>query len=255
LQPRVEGSPIQVDACESGSNASERCDLDGSPEPSSAPRYIVGMGASAGGLEALEEFFRHIPTETGLAFVVVQHLSPDFESVMDELLVRQTELPVQTVVDGMQVLADHVYLIPPKKEMIISGGRLLLTDKDPKQGLTLPIDQFFRSLAQDAGARSIGIVLSGTGSDGSRGIREIHDAGGLVSQREVRWDAAECGGHGRRRRQSDSIRDGRCAGALCAASDCQRLAVVGRQAVRWRGFDGPPAENVAGRLWDRLFAV
>ena len=144
------------------------------------PTVIVGIGASAGGLEALEMFFDHMPVGSGLAFVVVQHLSPDFKSLMDELLSRHTEIHIHRVVDGMEVEADSIYLIPPKKEMIVSGGRLLLTDKDPGQSLTLPIDVFFRSLAQDMGNRSLGVILSGTGSDGSRGIRAIHEAGGLV---------------------------------------------------------------------------
>ena len=144
------------------------------------PQYVVGIGASAGGLEALEQFFDKMPAKTGLAFVVVQHLSPDFRSLMDELLARRTAIPIRRVEDGMAVEPDTVYLIPPKKEMIISGGKLLLTDKDPSQTLTLPIDHFFRSLAQDVGEGAIGIVLSGTGSDGSRGIRAIHDAGGLI---------------------------------------------------------------------------
>lgn len=142
--------------------------------------FVVGVGASAGGLEALERFFANMPAETGMGFVVVQHLSPDFESLMDELLGHRTKIPIHRVEDGMVVRPDAIYLIPPKKEMIISQGRLLLTDKDPAQGLTLPIDQFFRSLAQDAGSQAVGIVLSGTGSDGSRGIRHIHESGGLV---------------------------------------------------------------------------
>lgn len=142
--------------------------------------WVVGVGASAGGLEALESFFANLPHDTGMAFVVIQHLSPDFKSVMDELLARHTGLPIHRVTDGMLVEPNAVYLIPPKKEMIISGGKLLLSDKDPQQGVTLPIDIFFRSLAQDVGHRSIGIVLSGTGSDGSRGICDIHSSGGLV---------------------------------------------------------------------------
>src|SRR3954466_10737785 len=145
-----------------------------------APMYVVGIGASAGGLEALEKFFDHVPAKTGMAFVVVQHLSPDFKSLMDELLARHTELPIRLVEDGMLVERDHVYLIPPKKEMIISGGRLLLSERDRQQELTLPIDVFFRSLAQDCGQRAIAIVLSGGGTDGSRGVRAVHDAGGLV---------------------------------------------------------------------------
>src|SRR5581483_8306074 len=150
------------------------------PQLSSSPSYVVGIGASAGGLEALERFFETMPDHTGMAFVVVQHLSPDFKSVMDELLARKTRLPIFRVEEGQEVRADAVYLIPPKKDMIIANGRLLLTDKDPKQLVTLPIDHFFRSLAHDCGERAIGVILSGTGSDGSRGLRDIHDAGGLV---------------------------------------------------------------------------
>lgn len=163
------------------------------PEPPETrrPNYVVGIGASAGGLEALERMFRRMPADTGMAYVVVQHLSPDFESMMNELLDRQTSIPIHIVEDGVSVKPDAIYLIPPRKEMIISDGRLLLTDKDPRDGLSLPIDQFFRSLASDAETRAIGIILSGTGSDGSRGIREIHNAGGMViaqSEETARFD-------------------------------------------------------------------
>ena len=156
------------------------------------PSYVVGIGASAGGLEALERFFDNVPQDTGMAFVIVQHLSPDFKSLMDELLARHTELPIHLVEDGMPVEADHVYLIPPKKEMIISGGRLLLSEQDRQQERTLPIDVFFRSLAQDCGPRAVAIVLSGGGSDGSRGIRDVHEAGGLVIVQDV--DSAQFDG-------------------------------------------------------------
>jgi two-component system CheB/CheR fusion protein len=145
-----------------------------------APLYVVGIGASAGGLEALEAFFDNVPKASGMAFVVVQHLSPDFKSFMDELLARHTDLPIHPVEDGMLVEPNHVYLIPPKKEMIVSGGRLLLSERDRQQELTLPIDVFFRSLAQDCGPRAVGVVLSGGGSDGSRGIRDVFQSGGLV---------------------------------------------------------------------------
>jgi two-component system CheB/CheR fusion protein len=144
------------------------------------PTYIVGIGASAGGLEALERLFEKMPTNTGMAFVVVQHLSPDFKSLMDELLSRRTTLPVHRVENGMIVEPNSIYLIPPRREMIFSDGKLLLTEMDPHQGLTLPIDYFFRSLAQSCGHNAIAIVLSGTGSDGSRGIQDVHSAGGLV---------------------------------------------------------------------------
>ena len=144
------------------------------------PRYVVGIGASAGGLEPLTRFFDRLPIDTGMAFVVVQHLSPDFKSLMDELLARHTRLPIHLVENGMPVEADHIYLIPSRTEMIISGGRLLLTESERQQELTLPIDVFFRSLAQDCGPRAVAIVLSGGGSDGSRGVRDVHAAGGLV---------------------------------------------------------------------------
>lgn len=147
--------------------------------------YVVGIGASAGGLEALERFFDSLPAKTGAAYVVVQHLSPDFKSLMDELLARHTELPIRLVEDGMAVEPDTVYLIPPKKEMIIAGGRLLLSDRERQQELTLPIDVFFRSLAQDCGKHAVAIVLSGGGSDGSRGIRDVFEAGGLVLVQDV----------------------------------------------------------------------
>ena len=150
------------------------------PRATTVPDYIVGIGASAGGLEALQVFFTHMPVDSGLAFVVVQHLSPDFKSMMDELLARHTEMSIHRVENGMTIEANAVYLIPPRKEMIVSDGQLLLTDKDLSKGISLPIDVFFRSLAQDAGSRAVAIVLSGTGSDGSRGVVDVHQSGGLV---------------------------------------------------------------------------
>jgi len=144
------------------------------------PRLIVGVGASAGGLEALEKLFEGMPTDSGLAFVVVQHLSPDFKSLTDGILARKTRIPIRVVEDGLRIDRDVIYLIPPKKDMIVSGGRLLLSDKDPTQLLALPIDHFFRSLAQDAASRAVAVILSGTGTDGSRGVRDVHDAGGLL---------------------------------------------------------------------------
>lgn len=158
---------------------------------STEPFYVVGIGASAGGLEALEQFFEHVPEDSRLCFVVVQHLSPDFKSMMDELLARRTQIPIVRVEDGIEIGPNKIYLMPPRKEMILSAGKLFLTDKDPSQGFALPIDRFLRSLAQDFGSRSIGVILSGTGSDGSRGIRDIHDAGGLVvaqSEESAKFD-------------------------------------------------------------------
>jgi two-component system CheB/CheR fusion protein len=140
---------------------------------------IVGIGASAGGLESLENLFSSLPDDTGLAFVVVQHLSPDFRSLMDELIARHSKMPVALVHDGMPVKANHIYLMPPRKEMIIRDRHLWLTDKEPHT-FSLPIDAFFRSLAQDVGPQAVAIVLSGSGSDGSRGIVDVERAGGVV---------------------------------------------------------------------------
>lgn len=142
--------------------------------------HVVGIGASAGGLEPLERLFSHLPADTGMAFVVVQHLSPDFKSLMSELLSRRTSMPVRPAEHEMPVEPNCVYLIPPTKEMTIKQRRLLLHDKDPKHGLALPIDLFLRSLANDLGERSVAVILSGSGSDGSRGIQDIHRAGGTV---------------------------------------------------------------------------
>jgi two-component system, chemotaxis family, CheB/CheR fusion protein len=149
-------------------------------EPHTCPSFVVGIGASAGGLESLEKLFQNLPADTGMAFVIIQHLSPDFKSMMYELLARDTKMEIHRVEDGMLIEANHVYLLPPKKEIIIAGGELHLIDKDVSKGLTLPIDRFFESLARECGPRAIGIILSGSGSDGSRGIRDLAQAGGLV---------------------------------------------------------------------------
>ncbi|MEM6329039.1 MAG: chemotaxis protein CheB, partial [Planctomycetota bacterium] len=147
--------------------------------------HVVGVGASAGGLEALERLFDGVEPDSGMAYVVVQHLSPDFKSLMDELLARHTRMPIFKATDGVRVEPNTIYLMPPKTEMIISGGRLLLKDKEPSNGLSLPIDRFFRSLAQEAGEAAVAVVLSGTGTDGSRGVREVSECGGLVIAQSV----------------------------------------------------------------------
>lgn len=145
-----------------------------------ALKYVVGIGASAGGLEALEQLFANMPMKTGMAFIVVQHLSPDYKSMMDELLARKTMIDIKVVTDQMVIEADTIYLIPPKKEMITANGRLYLTERETNDGINLPINTFFRSLAETYQDKSVAVVLSGTGSDGSKGITQVHDAGGLV---------------------------------------------------------------------------
>ncbi len=153
----------------------------GQPETdTSGLGYCVGVGASAGGLEALESFFASLPADSGMAFVVIQHLSPDYKSMMVELLSKRTAMKVLRAEDGMQVEPDHVYVITPRKNLTIFHGRLVLTDTDPARGVNLPIDIFLRSLADDQGERAIAVILSGTGSDGVRGVRAVKEAGGMV---------------------------------------------------------------------------
>lgn len=144
------------------------------------PRYYVGIGASAGGLEALEELFTNMPEKSGLSFIVIQHLSPDYKSMMVELLSKKTALAVTRAEDNLRVEPDTIYLIPPRKNLTIFHGRLFLTDQDHSRGINLPIDVFLRSLAEDQGEKAIGIILSGTGSDGVRGIRALKETGGMV---------------------------------------------------------------------------
>lgn len=146
----------------------------------SSPACIVGLGASAGGLEALEVFFDQMPSDTGMAFIVVQHLSPDYKSLMGEILRKYTTMPIFEVEHDMPVQSNRIYLIPPRKIMTIEGGRLQLTASVRHSGIQLPIDTFFRSLAASCGSRAVGIVMSGTGTDGSHGIMDIKEAGGLV---------------------------------------------------------------------------
>ena len=145
------------------------------------PSHFVGIGASAGGLEAIEAFFKNMPANSGLAFVVIQHLSPDYKSLMVEILSKKTTMKVHRAEDGMPVLPDNVYLIPPKKNLTIFHGKLLLNDQEHVKGIiNLPIDIFLRSLAEDQGDKAVAVILSGSGSDGMRGVRAIKEFGGMV---------------------------------------------------------------------------
>jgi two-component system CheB/CheR fusion protein len=148
------------------------------------PSHVVGIGASAGGLEALQKLFESLACDTGAAFVVVQHLSPDFKSVMAELLAKCTKMAVYNVEDGVEIKANTVYLIRPRKNLIIAEWRLHLSDQMPSERPSLPIDVFFRSMAEDKQHKAIGIILSGTGSDGTRGVKALKEAGGMVIVQE-----------------------------------------------------------------------
>lgn len=144
------------------------------------PLYIVGIGASAGGLEALEQLFSHMPIRTGMGYVVIQHLSPDYKSLMVELLSKHTKMKVIRAQHDMAVTPDTIFLIPPGKTMTIYNGRLQLQEKNADIPVNLPIDMFLGSLARDRGDRSVAVILSGTGSDGTRGVRAVKEAGGMV---------------------------------------------------------------------------
>jgi two-component system CheB/CheR fusion protein len=141
---------------------------------------IVGIGASAGGLEALEVFLRHVPKNSGMAFVIVQHLDPRRKGMLVELLQRVTTMPVDQAADRITVEPDHVYVIPPNRDMSLLHGALHLLPQTAPHGLNLPIDFFFRSLAQECQARSIAVILSGMGTDGTLGVRAIKENAGAA---------------------------------------------------------------------------
>ncbi|GAB4529172.1 MAG: chemotaxis protein CheB [Pleurocapsa sp.] len=148
--------------------------------------FVAGIGASAGGLRALEEFFENLPMDSGAAYVVIQHLSPDFKSLMKELLERRTRMAIYRVTDGMTLEPNSIYLIPPGKNLVVDNCQLLLSDQEERNrhGLNFPIDIFFESLAKNYSERSIGVILSGTGSDGTNGLRAINEAGGFALVQE-----------------------------------------------------------------------
>jgi len=141
---------------------------------------IIGIGCSAGGLEALEKFLTHLPTDGAMALVVIQHLAPDHDSTLPELLRRFTSLEVIAAADGMVVQPGWVYVIPPNKDLSLLHGRLRLLEPVAPRGLRLPIDFFLRALAEDQGERAIGVILSGMGSDGVFGLRAIREKNGLT---------------------------------------------------------------------------
>jgi two-component system CheB/CheR fusion protein len=185
---RPEGKPAAQDqkGTPIASSSAGEVGEDVLAEPSEVSRGrafpIVGIGASAGGLSAFEAFFSGLPADTdpGIAFVLVQHLAPDHKSILTDLIRRYTRLRVFEVEDGMIVRPNCAYIIPPGRDMACLGGALSLLQPSAPRGQRLPIDFFFRSLAQDQGEQAIGIVLSGTGSDGALGVRAIKGEGGMV---------------------------------------------------------------------------
>ena len=176
---------------------------------------IVGIGASAGGLDAFEQFFRGAPSHCGMAFVLVQHLDPEHISMLTEILQRVTELPVVEVTDQMPVELDHVYVIPPNRDMTIHEGILRLSLPEQPRGQRMAIDDFLISLAADQGRQAIGVILSGTGSDGTVGLQAICAAGGIAlvqDPADAKYDGMP----------NSAIRSG-CAARIALPSEMLRL--------------------------------
>jgi two-component system, chemotaxis family, CheB/CheR fusion protein len=141
---------------------------------------VVGIGASAGGLEAFRQLLSHLPTDTGMAFVLIQHLAPDRESLLREILARETTMPVVEVVNDLAVEPNCVYVIPPNTKMTIEQGLLKLTPREKSRAMVKPVDTFFLSLAADLGSKAIAVVLSGGDGDGSQGLEAVKEAGGIT---------------------------------------------------------------------------
>src|SRR5690349_7717367 len=157
--------------------------------PEESPAFpIVAVGASAGGIEALTRLVRELPVDTGMAVVVLQHLSPKHESALSAILGRVTRLPVSEAEPDTVVEPDHVYVMPPGKSMVLSHGALALGPRPASVAQYRPIDHFMRSMVEERGHRSIGIVLSGTGSDGTLGLTEIKAAGGITFAQDASAD-------------------------------------------------------------------
>ncbi len=167
-----ESAPSADEAQPAAEGQSESSDELGFP--------VVGVGASAGGLEAMEQFLQHLPAEAGVALIFVQHLSPKHVSNLANILPRSTKMSVCEVSDGMRIERDTLYVIPPDRDLGVIHGTLQLFERPKAQARHMPIDYLFRSLAQDQGDRSIGVVLSGTGSDGAEGLRAIKAEGGVT---------------------------------------------------------------------------
>ena len=153
---------------------------DGSKLKPNQTFLVAAVGASAGGIEALTELVRDLPTDTGIAFVFVQHLDPKHHSILTELLAKETKMKVSEVADGMRLEPNHVYVIPPNKAMTLSDHTLKLRPREDQPGGHMPIDHFMRSLAEEQGTRAVGVILSGFGSDGTLGLAEVQAQGGVT---------------------------------------------------------------------------
>ncbi len=213
--------------------------LSASPETSCFP--IVGLGASAGGLQVFTQFLKAIPANSGMAFVLVQHLDPDHKSLMVKLLESHTKMSVALASDGISVAPNHVYVIPPKATLLLEDGKLRVTAPQQRNGDRLPIDAFFRSLAEEKGNRAIGIVLSGSGGDGMLGLKAIKQVGGYAIAQEP----------------SEAPHDGMPRNAIANNATNQVLAIIDMPNALQR-YANTPCVDAKGRvpvLGDRARAV
>jgi two-component system, chemotaxis family, CheB/CheR fusion protein len=202
---------------------------------------VVGIGASAGGLEAFTRLIGHLPPDTGLAFVLVQHLDPAHQSLLAELLARAASVPVVEAKDGMRVERDCVYVIPPNTTMTLTDGHLRLVRRSRTEGVHLPIDAFFRSLADVHGSGAVGVVLSGAGSDGSRGIEAIKAEGGITIAQDPA--SARYGSM-----PQNAIATGYVDFVLTPEGIAGRLTELGRHVAQMPPARDPGAEPSAGEL-------
>ncbi|MEO8131481.1 MAG: chemotaxis protein CheB, partial [Bryobacteraceae bacterium] len=210
---------------------------------------IVGVGASAGGLEAMSQLLEALPTDTGMAFVLVQHLEPKHESMLTKLLAKATAMPVQEVREGMRVQPNQVYLIPANADMSLFDGLLHIVGRKAPPGHHLPIDYFFHSLAEARRSQAIGVILSGTASDGTAGLRAIKEAGGITFAQQP--DTAKFDG---------MPRSAISAGCVDFVLPVERIAKELARIARHPSVRVPPPEAVPAILkpedeWTRLFRL
>ena len=181
---RKPGARQQTDADATGTDAPPAVDPPKKPRVRRSNLYVVGIGASAGGLEALKPFVANLPEVADMTYVIVQHLSPAYRSMMVQLLARETKLPVEEIKDGTVLKSNTVYITPPNKDVRVKNLTLWLREPSAPLGPKPSVDVFFSSLAEDRGQHAIGVILSGTGSDGSHGMRAIKANGGLTIAQE-----------------------------------------------------------------------
>jgi two-component system, chemotaxis family, CheB/CheR fusion protein len=219
--------------------------------PKSTTFPVVGIGASAGGLEAFTELLRYLPEKSGMAYVLVQHLDPTHGSVLQEILARTAKIPVTEVTDRTVIQRDHVYVIPANANMIIEDGALRLVPREPARGLHMPIDYFLRSLAEGCGDQSIAVILSGTASDGTLGCGAVKTAGGITFAQDER--SAKYGGMPR-----SAVDSGCIDFVLPPKSIAQELVRIGRHpyvAHATADPESPSAMPAGGEKVDTLLGM